>query len=106
MIDRDRLLKPRLPEEDYDIEGVGTIRIRQLSWRECVELQGTGDAKKVTAKVLSLALVDPVLSPEDVEVWMEAAPGGEIEALSRRITMWSGLREDAQKSGDKESRPG
>lgn len=103
MIDKDRLLKPRLAESDYEIPDVGTVRVRVLSWEECSGLQAWTEAKGKTAavayrRILSLALVDPVLTEEEAGELMAAATGGEIEDLVRHIVVASGLTEGAQKS--------
>jgi hypothetical protein len=102
VIDKDRLLKPRLAEQDYDIPDVGTVRIRLLSWDECAEItrwtEKGREARDVYRRALALALVDPPLSEDEVDEWLRAAPGGEIENLARHVLVASGLTEGAQKS--------
>lgn len=102
MIDKDLLLKQRLTEQDYEIAGVGTIRIRILSWDEVVEFKdwtaGGRPADDVYAKILHLALVDPAISEDEARLWFGNAPGGEIEDLVQHIVRASGLFEGAQKS--------
>lgn len=102
MIDKELLLKPRLAEEDYDIPGVGTVRVRALSWEECSEFQRwTQDGKptrEVYARVLHRSLVDPAISEEEAGTLLGSANGGEIEALVAHIVKASGLVEGAQKS--------
>jgi hypothetical protein len=102
VIDKDRLLKPRLAESDYDIPDVGTVRIRRLAWDECAEItawtEKGRDSKAVYRRVLALALVDPVLSEDEVAEWMRGAPAGEIEDLARHVLTASGMQEGAQKS--------
>lgn len=102
MIDKERLLKSRLAEDDYDIPGVGTVRFRVLSWAECAQFQALTDKGKDSAdvyrRILTLALVDPVLSEDEVAEWMGSATGGEIENLVRMVITRSGLVEGAQKS--------
>jgi hypothetical protein len=102
VIDKELLLKARLFEEDYEIPGLGTIRIRALSWDECAEFQRWSQQGKPTAevytRVLHRALVDPTLSEDEAATLLENATGGEIEALVARVIKASGLIEGAQKS--------
>lgn len=102
MIDKELLLKSRLAEEDYDIPGVGTIRIRLLSWKECEEQQAWTNKGKpladVYSRILHMALVDPVLTQDEARELLAGAPGGEIEELVSHIVKSSGLVEGAQKS--------
>ncbi len=100
MLDKELLLKPRLEEEDYDIDGVGTVRIRRLSWYECGDIQkmSAADPRDVYRRVLALAMVDPPISEDEAGEWMCSAPVGEIETLARHILAVSGLTEGAQKS--------
>lgn len=102
MIDKELLLKSRLAEEDYDIPGVGTVRVRALSWEECEEFQRwtqTGKPQgEVYTRVLHKAFVDPALTVEEAGQLLTSATGGEIEALVARVVKASGLVEGAQKS--------
>ena len=102
MIEKELLLKARLFEEDYDIDGLGTVRIRPLAWAECIEFQQwTTDgrpAAEVYRRVLSRGLVDPAITEDEAGQLLGAATGGEIEALVTRIITRSGLVEGAQKS--------
>jgi hypothetical protein len=102
MIEKELLFKARLAEEDYDIPDVGTVRIRILSWDECAAFEKwaqTGrDGIEVYRRILATALVDPILTEEEVGEWMRVAPAGEIENLARHVIRISGLVEGAQKS--------
>lgn len=102
MIDKELLLKARLFEEDYDIPGVGKVRVRALAWEECEEFQRWSQTGKpqaeVYTRVLHKAMVDPSLTVEEAATWLGSATGGEIEALVAHIVKASGLVEGAQKS--------
>lgn len=102
MIEKELLLKARLFEEDYDIPGVGTIRLRCLSWEECIALQAWTTegrpAAEVYARALHLAMVDPALTEEEAAAWLRATTGDEIETLFTHIVRKAGLVEGAQKS--------
>ena len=48
--------------------------------------------------MLSLALLDPKLTPAEVQEWMKGAPAGEVMTVLGRFRELSGLAEGAQKS--------
>lgn len=100
MIDRETLIKARLPERVVALPGVGEIRVRGLSRAEVLACQGIKDDQAAfEARVLSLAMVDPALSEDDVIAWREAALYGEAEAALDAISDLSKLGEGAAKSG-------
>lgn len=98
-MDKELLFRSRLPEEDFDLEGVGTIRIRGLSRAEALRLQNAGSIATQEAQMLSWGVVDPVLTVAEVNRWLDASPAGELEALSLRIGELSGMSQGADKSG-------
>lgn len=102
MIDKELLLKPRLAEDDYEIPGVGTVRVRSLSWDECAGFKTYTEKGKplrdVYARILHKAMIDPQLTVDEALQWLAGAAGGEIEDLVRHINTSSGLVEGAQKS--------
>jgi hypothetical protein len=98
-VKKDALLAARLPEDDVEIPGVGTVRVRALSRAEALKVQRLGKAEK-DAHTIALGMVDPPMSVTDVQRWAESSPAGEMEAVGRRIAELSGvLTEGAQKSG-------
>jgi len=104
MIDREKLLAPRadtatgLPEDDVEVPGMGTVRVRGLSRDEVFGAQETkGGTAAVERVVLHLAMIDPPLSVADVGRWQKASPAGEIEHVTDRIHELSGMTEDADK---------
>lgn len=82
--------------------GDGVVIIRGLSFGESIKvrtkLEG-GDLAGGNALMIHLALVDPVLSLEDVEQWIDTDQGGELTRLGNHISELSGLVEGAGKSG-------
>lgn len=95
MTDKSILLKPRLPERDVDLEGVGTIRIRALSRTEADQLGRYGGKYEDAAVfILSTGLVDPVLTPDEVRQWRSAATTDEVETVNNAILDLSGLLDD------------
>ena len=100
MIDKAALLVRWLGVGDHEIEGVGTVRIRGLSRAELLELQTlAGGALISDRRMVSLALVDPKLTEDEVKTWQENSAPGEIEALTVAIAELSGLGVGAAKSG-------
>ena len=99
-VDKAALLARRLGEGKHEIEGVGTVVIRGLSRAEVLTLQGLdGGTAASDRRMLALALVDPVLTEDEVKVWQENSVPGEIEALTVAIAELSGLGVGAAKSG-------
>ena len=100
MIDKGALLARRLGEADHEVEGVGTVRIRGLSRAELLGLQSLeGGALISDRRMVSLAVVDPKLTEDEVKTWQENSAPGEIEALTVAIAELSGLGVGAGKSG-------
>lgn len=98
-MDKELLFTPRLAEEDFDIDGVGTIRIRALSRAEALKLPDNQSESE--AVILSRGIVDPVLTVHEVKRWLEASPAGELQAVSQRIAQLSGMLEDSAKAAYK-----
>ena len=101
-----RLLKPRLPEAEIDVEGIGTIRVRGLSRAEVMGARavkdGPGKALAIERKILSLALVDPEMTEAEVGQWQKASTAGEMEPVTEKVGELSGMTEDAAKDAYKE----
>jgi hypothetical protein len=98
MTDKERFLKSRLPEQDVDIPGVGTVRVRSLSRAEAGRLKTfvDGDAEAGEVFVLAVGLVDPRLTEDEVRQWMAAAPTDEVELVAGAVMVLSGLVEGAE----------
>lgn len=96
----DELVAPRLVEDEYEIPGVGTVGIRGLSRQEVIDLQKLeGDVDVRERRMVSLGLVDPPVTEEDVAKWQKTSLAGEIEGLTVAIGNLSGLGVKADKSG-------
>lgn len=106
-MDKAALLAPRLEEDDVDIPGVGTVRVRGLSRYEVMVSQrgNKGGTIAVERVMLRYGMVDPILTEDEVAEWQKASPAGEIEPVARRISELSGLRQGADKEAYK-SLPG
>lgn len=107
--DKDKLFTRRLDEDDVEIPGVGTARVRALSHHEVLAMRKAADmdmakfdgprALLIERKMIALAMIDPVLTEDEVAAWQENSPAGELADVSDRISELSGLFEGADKSG-------
>jgi hypothetical protein len=106
-MDKDQLLKPRLPEADVEIPGVGTVRVRGLSRDEVLVVRKATDdayldgprALTLERKLLAAAMLDPQLTEAEVGQWQKSAPAGELRPVVEKIQELSGMGEEAPKSG-------
>jgi hypothetical protein len=100
IVDKAALLARRLGEGKHEIPGVGTVVIRGLSRAEILGLQALDGGTAVSdRRMVSLALVDPPLTEDEVRVWQENSTADEIEALTVAIAELSGMGVGAAKSG-------
>lgn len=101
-MDKELLFKPRLPEEDIEIPGVGTVRIRGLSRHEGIHVSNANGPEATERRALSLGMVDPALTEDEVGRWQRAAPAGELDPISEAITRLSGMAADSAKEAMRE----
>lgn len=96
-----RLLKPRVPEGEVEVEGIGTVRVRGLSRGEVFIVQKTtgDDTAAMERRIVSLGMVDPEMTEDDVRQWQQSSPAGELDAVADKINELSGLSQGADKSG-------
>lgn len=86
------------PEDDVEVPGVGTVRVRALSRAEGMLVQQANGTDVTERKILAMGMVNPKLSEVDAGRWQKAATAGEMEPVTQRITELSGLGEGAPKS--------
>jgi hypothetical protein len=100
-MDKAKLLAgARLPEDDVEVPGVGTVRVRGLSRAEAMAVEGCKGTEAKERKIIFLGLLDPDdMSEHEVGEWMRTAPAGELDPVSRRIGQLSGLLAESPKSG-------
>lgn len=103
-MDREALFAPRLPEDDVEIPGVGTVRVRGLSRIEAMHVQAANGAEATERRILALGMVDPALTEADAGRWQKASPAGELEPVTTRIAELSGIDQGAAKSAYKSIR--
>jgi hypothetical protein len=106
MTDKETFLKARLPEKEVDLDGVGTVRVRSLSRAEAGRLKDyTDNADDAEVYVLTVGLVDPALTEEEVRQWLQGATAGEVDIVTTAILGLSGLLGDAVGEARRSFRP-
>lgn len=106
-MDKDKLIAPRtdtpsgLPEDDVNIPDVGTVRVRGLSRAEVFEVQQVKGRDAHERRILTLGLIDPVLTDNEIRQWQANSPAGEIEPVTNKIRDLSGLGDGADKESYK-----
>ena len=78
--------------EDYDAPGVGLVRLRALTVEEVRDLRkrAKGDEMLLTALAVQTALVQPQLTPGDVDRLMLAGAGF-VNNIANRVMQLSGM---------------
>lgn len=99
--DKELLFKPRLPEEEVEIPGIGTMRVRALNRQEVKKLQAMESDDLRDLHMVALGLVEPTLSVSEVRRWAEASPAGEMEPVSDKIATLSGIKDESPKEAMK-----
>ncbi len=113
-VDPDVLLKPRLAEDDVEIPGVGTVRVRALNRAEVLGVRKATDTEQLDGprilvlerKMVAAGLVKPKLTEAQVGQWQKAGAAGELEPVARKIQELSGMLEDSAKAAYKSVRGG
>lgn len=92
-----------LNEEDLPLSS-GLVRVRGLSRGEVFMMRksqqdgGLKDEGAWERRMVSLALLQPKLTEEQVGAWQQGPAGGDLETLTEKIQELSGLGEGADKS--------
>ena len=84
--------------EPYKIDDDEVI-IRGLTRNEALRVQKTEDLEDKDNLMISLGLVDPVMTPDDVAAWGAADVAGTLVQLGNAISRLSRMVEGAGKSG-------
>ncbi len=101
-----RLLKPRLPEAEVDVPGVGTVRVRALTQLEAMRVHQVDGQEAMERRIIALGMVDPPMTEAEVGRWQKAATAGELTEVSLKIGELSGLLSGAAKEVVKSFRGG
>lgn len=104
-MDLDKLLGARaatasgMPESDVPLPGgIGTVRVRALTRREVGEVKEADGSLEIECAMLSFALVDPAMTPDQVAAWQAVALAGELEPVVQRVQEMSALLAGSSKS--------
>ena len=93
------LLAKRGGTKDVEVPGVGTVQIRALTRAEALSVQGkTQDVALLEQKLVSMAMVDPDLTKDEVREWQENSTAGEIQIIVQAIVELSGMEGYAAKA--------
>ena len=101
-VDKESLFASRLPQDDVEVPGIGTVRVRGLSRAEANAIQKLTGTEKFEQKILAYGMVDPALTEDEVARWLRAASYGELEPVVARIGELSGLMDDSAKKAVEE----
>lgn len=101
-ISKEQLTSNRIPTEEVPIPGTDNfVVVRGLSRAEMHAGKGIAERKGDQAQeafLLSRALVEPALTPEEATAWQAASPFGEINEVQLTINRLSGIGKAAAKS--------
>lgn len=106
-MDKDLLLKPRLPEDDVEIPGLGTLRVRGLSRAEALRVEAAPSVSDKDRVILKYGIVldgPQQLTDADVKQLQDAWTAGDLDIVARRIAELSGMMPEAQKEAYKSVR--
>lgn len=104
MLDKELLFKPRLPEDEVPVPGIGVMRVRGLSQAEAHMVEQVSGSAARERKILSMGLVDPELTEAEVGQWQKAAPAGEVTRVALKVADLSGMLDGADKEAYKSLR--
>lgn len=92
---RDHLRRPRVEHGTVTLDDGAEVEIRPLSRKEALsvhtlqERDGLGASE---ALLLHLGMVDPAMTPADIDEWMgDPGAAGDVQAISRAIGVISGM---------------
>jgi len=91
-----------LPEDDVEIPGIGTVRVRALNRGEMImvgKLSDTAGQQRAEQYMLACALLDPAgMTEADVADWQSSSVGMEIHPVVLRVNELSGATKESLKS--------
>lgn len=94
-IDKKALLNQAFGTQDVEIPGVGTVTIRALTRGEAIRIQGDEMlAEEAECKLLALAMVDPVMTEDEIQEWQDTSPAGQMQPVIKAILAASGMVEE------------
>lgn len=100
------LFKKRVKEQDIEIPGVGTVRVRALTREQVlkIKMKGEIDVAEMERKLISMGMVDPELTEEEVGQWQAVAPAEELTPITEAVMGMSGVSQELAKEAMKQFR--
>jgi hypothetical protein len=96
---REEILARKRGHDVVDLPDGGTVEVRGLNRREAIEVGEVEAGLDRDALLISLGMIDPKMTVEDVLAWGVEDDSGTLEIVSRRIGELSRMVEGAGKSG-------
>lgn len=109
IVNKEDLFKVALPEDEVEVEGLGTFKVRGLTRAEVLLVrQGKKETDFVGMECALLVhgLVEPKLTAAEVAQWQRSRPSSEVQLVSDRIAQLSGLTQTAPKEAYKSTGSG
>ena len=108
-VSKEDLLKGRTHGvHEVDVPEVGVVTVRPLNRQEATSLRLMGQEgatlDELEQKMVSMSMVEPKMTPEDVAAWQQASPAGDLEVVTAKIAEISGLNQGAPKAAYKQFR--
>jgi hypothetical protein len=95
---REEILARKLGRDVVELPDGGTVEVRGLNRREAIAVGEVEAGLDRDALLISLGMVDPQMTVEDVLAWGAEDDSGTLEVVSRRIGELSRMVEGAGKS--------
>lgn len=94
-----------LDQDEVELSGGVWVLVRALTRDEVAQAReantdrkGTLDQTAQEYDLVSLSMLDPAMTPDDVAKWAQAKPAGDLVAVLDKVRELSRLGEDAHKS--------
>jgi hypothetical protein len=90
---------------EVEIDGVGTVVVRPLTRAEALSVEGVDwRADALERRLLSMAMVEPALTEDEVAEWQSNSPAGQMQPVVAAIVRISGMEEISAKKAYAEFR--
>lgn len=86
-----------MPEDDVEVPGMGTVRVRGLSRFEAMWMQQAKDIQAQERRQLAAAMVDPPMTESEAGQWQKVSVAGELEPVTKKIAELSAMLRDSAK---------
>jgi hypothetical protein len=92
--------------EDFVVIGeadrLRKVHVRGLSRHEVIHVQAQKGVAAVEQMTVSLGMIAPKMTPEQVKAWQKSSTGDEIDPVTERIGQLSGMLKGSRKAAMKE----